>query len=155
MVYFVDPDATLAKPRLGQRVQVVGRFYKVWSDRDMNNQPADYLTFVARWPSFPGGPDATSPSIGREQLLILLVLLAAVAWFMVRRLRKLSLKPRPLRTRLHRTDDEDAHSHDHHLAGADEPVEADDQPALPSNPADALDALARQREQGDAPTESQ
>ncbi|MFG0335572.1 MAG: hypothetical protein ACF8TS_19615, partial [Maioricimonas sp. JB049] len=75
VVYFVDPDAAIAKPRLGQRVQVVGRFYKVWADRDLNNQPTEFLTFVARWPSFPGGADATSPSISREQLLILLVLL--------------------------------------------------------------------------------
>lgn len=154
VVYFVDPDATLAKPRLGQRVQVVGRFYKVWADRDMNNQPAEYLTFIARWPSFPGGPDATAPSTGRGQVLFLLVLLAGVVWFMVRRLRKMSLKPRPLGGRLHRAGDEDAHTREHHIADADEPAQADDQPALPKDPADALDALARKREQGDPPTES-
>ena len=86
VVYFVDSGGTLEAPAIGAGVRVVGRFYKVWADRDQDGNPARYLTFVARSPKVLGNP---VPEAGPSMLpMLLLVAVLGVVYILVRRMGK-------------------------------------------------------------------
>lgn len=86
VVYFVDPEGALEAPATGAGVRVVGRFYKVWADRDRDDQPARYLTFVARSPKvLSSHAAATGPPV---LPMLLLIAVLAVAYLFIRRMGK-------------------------------------------------------------------
>lgn len=132
VVYFVDPEGELKPPSRGAPVRTVGRFYKVWSDRDLANQPTPFLLFVARAPTaVTTAPAAKGMSMGAW--VVILVVLAG-AFYILRRYVVSLRHPKPLATR--RLAE----------AGRDQPAEDDQPTSLPDDPADALDALTRRSE---------
>jgi hypothetical protein len=118
--------------RGGERVRIAGRFFKVWQFVDRDGQPTPYLMFVGRSVRFDGraspSPVAAAPS---GAWLVSLIFLAALAgWFMMRRLARLSLRPRPLASRRRREH--------RNIKPPD---------GLPDDPADALKSM-QQRQGG-------
>ncbi len=83
VVYFVDPQDRLAAPLTGSHVRVVGRFYKVWADRDQAGNPARYLTFVARSPSV-AAADPAGQAIWLLPMMGVILALAVVYVFVRR-----------------------------------------------------------------------
>lgn len=86
VVYFVDPDGTLEAPNPGAEVRVVGRFYKVWSDRDQDGNPARYLTFVARTPKVLGA-HVPAPGLPMLPMLLVVAVLGGI-YLLIRRMGK-------------------------------------------------------------------
>ncbi len=132
VVYFVDPDNALAAPPRGTPVRTVARFFKVWTDRDLANQPTDFLLFVGRGPTRVA--EAVPPTgLGSWAWIVILAALAG-AFYVLRRYVVALRQPKPLATR---------------RQSADQAVSDDDDPdeGLPDDPAAALDAM-RQRYQG-------
>lgn len=95
VVYFVDPQGKLEAPATGADVRVVGRFYKVWADRDQLGNPARYLTFVAGPPKVAGG---RAPARNLSMLPMLLLIAAlGVVYVLIRRMGKPDQHDRPTR----------------------------------------------------------
>jgi len=136
VVYLVNQplDGDVRQPRVGQRVRVAARFYKVWDQRDLNNRPQQFLTFVGHALSFEptsGIYGGTGASEYWPVALGLLVALSA-AFFFGRRVLTMG-KPRPLPSRVVREPYEE-----------DEQQALDDEdPALPDDPDAALAELER------------
>lgn len=160
VVFLVDPEGRWHEhaPRVGQPVQVTGRFYKLWSIEDERGTLTDYVTFVGRDPRVlagraPIGGGGLGPEAGQMALLLGLALAALL--FVLWRSRTLSLGPRPLsRQQLRRADQGPAHvepRHDHH---AHQSGKVPDEPnaELPDDPVAALDELSRRRSEGQADT---
>ncbi len=132
IAYLVNPPtAADDPPRAGDRVRLVARFYKVWRDVDQNDQTRDYLTFVGHFATVPGGSGSTAPvdqssSIlpGMPALLGVIILLA-VGWVALRMAARKAPRHAPPQ-RDHR-----------------DPVTDERDPPLPSDAAEALDAMSR------------
>ena len=123
VVYFVDPDGTLEAPDTGAQVRVVGRFYKVWADRDQDSNPTRYLTFVARSPNVLG-THAPAPGLPMLPMLLLIAVLG-VAYLLIRRMGKHTDGGRTSRQLKPRTRDD----------------------VILSDPAEALERLAERHDQ--------
>ncbi|MEZ6189775.1 MAG: hypothetical protein R3C45_00610 [Phycisphaerales bacterium] len=122
VVYFVDPDGTLEAPAIGAGVRAVGRFYKVWADRDRDGTPARYLTFIARSPKVLGTP---APEAGGSMLpMLLLVAVLGVVYVLIRRIGKPDRHGPRTRSTRHRAPDD----------------------VILSDPAEALERLAERRD---------
>lgn len=80
VVYFVQAGEHLPEARVGQRVRAVAAFYKVWSDRDQNAAPTDFLTFVGRSATVMERGSA-GPGAGMAMGLILLVVVVLIVVF--------------------------------------------------------------------------
>jgi hypothetical protein len=135
VVYFVDPAGVIEAPGTGSRVRVVGRFYKVWADRDQDGKPARYLTFIARSPSTESvaAADPTGPVVW---FLPVMILGLVVVYVFVRRAgRTSSGDERQARRGAGSADD--AMLEDVAPARTDEP--------LPDDPAEALRRMAEQQ----------
>ncbi len=121
VVYFPDSEDSIKAPAVGAEVRTVGRFYKVWKDRDANGDRASYLTFIAGRPSVIGGQTGptTSPL---TPMLILVVILGGV--YVLLRIQTRRVTPaKPSHAHPTHTDD---HSQDpaealQHLADEHEP----------------------------------
>lgn len=152
VVYFVDPEGKMDAdpPRVGRPIRAAARFYKLWGDRDAEGNPATYLTFVGRSAtrvgsdsSASGGADGSS-SLSRALWIGPLVVVALAGYILLR----YTLRPRidrAVSSRLHGKAPETARD------GVRMAAEADDLrnlPAsdLPSDPAEAMEELARRRE---------
>ncbi|MFA9476874.1 hypothetical protein ACERK3_01075 [Phycisphaerales bacterium AB-hyl4] len=136
VVYFVDPAGELdaRPPRYGAEVELVGRFYKVWADRDADGRAWEYLTFVARSAEVisrgaGGGPGR---GMGGSMFVVMLMMLGALL-FVLWRVRGM-VRPR-VAERPRRELDEPG------LAAAGE----EEQAPLPNDPEAALAELARRR----------
>ncbi len=129
VVYLVDPAGVLASPPVGTRVRVAARFYKLWLDRDVTDQPTTYMTFVGRAPADVEPTTRTS----RTWLAAPAIAALLAAWFLVRRAigRRRGDAAR-LRT-AGRWRGQEADNHSEFAAGD----------RLPEDPAEALDALRR------------
>lgn len=134
VVYFVDPGGQLQAPPRGTPVRTAARFYKVWSDRDLANQPTPFLLFVARDPTVAAAAPA-SQGLGLGAWAVVLVALAA-AFYIMRRYVVSLRQPKPLATRRQAEPSSDTSQAD----------EQDSPESLPDDPADALDALTRHRD---------
>lgn len=123
VVYLVNPQNPFNPPRVGQRVRIPARFFNLWLDRDANNQPTTYPTFVGRSPQF-----ITQQQQGSSQALAAPILLAFLALaYLFWRLRR-SIK-RPLPRAAIRAS-----------SPTPEPTRTED---LPTDPAEALAELHR------------
>ncbi|MEX1015707.1 MAG: hypothetical protein WDZ31_03095 [Phycisphaeraceae bacterium] len=138
IVYFVDPDGQLTEqpPRPGAEVRLVGRFYKVWTDRDRSGEQWEYLTFIARSAEATrSGGRADTALPGGPTLFVMVLLLVAGLVFVLWRLRKMTgraIAPRRLRRSASASDLE-----------AMEETAADE--TLPDDPEQALAELERRR----------
>lgn len=74
VIYFPDPADLMPAPATGANVRVVGRFYKVWADTDINGEPTRYPAFVARYPQGVGGETAATTHPLTPMLLLIVVL---------------------------------------------------------------------------------
>lgn len=154
VVFLVDPEGEWHEraPRIGQRVQVTGRFYKLWSVEDERGVMTDYLAFVGRDPRvLTGRSPAAGEGLGPEagQMALLLGLALAALLFVLWRSRTLSLKPRPLARQQLRPREPAEGEAIPHREHAPPPEEVLDEPALPEDPVAALDELSRARDQRD------
>ena len=131
VVYFVDPDGELEAPLRGTPIRTVARFYKVWSDRDLANEPTPFLIFVGRTPTVVAVESSVQgPGMGGW----VLTLIALAAGFYILRRYVVGLRqPRPLATR-------------REFEAAIAEIEEDDPPSLTEDPAEALDTMSRQSE---------
>lgn len=118
VVFLVDILADKPTPRVGAHVKTVGRFYKVWHDRDQNGRPADYLTFVAGPVDVDGGWQRQGPSPAIPILLLTLGL--AAVYILIR-----------IHTRRY------THKSPQQVMLSDQPADP-----LPGDPAEALQRLA-------------
>ncbi len=136
-------------PKLGARVRLPARFYKLWPSRRLNDDPISYLLFVGHSAALLDAAVAApaSPSVGgngaaRFGVVIVVLVVAGGLLFMLRRMTRLSLSPRPLPSQLRRRADHDTRP-DVDPQPSTEPTE----PPLPENPADALAELDRRHDQ--------
>ncbi|MBI1335441.1 MAG: hypothetical protein GC164_00590 [Phycisphaera sp.] len=138
VVLLLDPPSDQARPKVGTRVRLPARFYKVWIGVNQFDQPKPYTLFVGRsLASVQAGytgptPPKVSPSQSVGVVLALVAIMGGAFW-MIRR----SLKVKPLRSSdhfRHRRDDDD---------GAD----TDDGPPLPEDPVEAMKELERRRKE--------
>lgn len=142
VVYLVNPSTTLENaPRPGARVRAIGRFYKVWRDVDRANNPTDYLVFVGN--SATVAPHTGLGTVSSGPMLPIAggILLLGIV-FMFVRARKISVKAKPLGTRVRREERVQAEK-----AGVIEEVEPD--PTLPKDPTAALEELERRKKMVD------
>lgn len=134
-LYVVVPEGVdLPAPRVGRRVRVPARFYKLWADEE-HQPPRSYLAFVTSAAAI--APDAG----GRAELpptamIVAVLALVAVFFFVMRRfsrVRDSAGRPEPVRDR---------------AAAARRAAEAEARtgPPLPEDPAAALDELRRRSE---------
>lgn len=136
VVYFVDPDGSMKAPRSGTRVQVVGRFYKVWADTDQHGKPARYLTFVARSASLTTAETPSPVFIILPTLAVILAL--AVVFILLRRAGRVA--QRRARSIHHKPELHD----DAMLSGSADTSVGE---PLPDDPAEALRQMAKRRDQ--------
>lgn len=152
LVWVLDPPANV---RRGAGVELVARFYKIWTTSAADDGAATaFLAFVGRGAASvsdgssgsagAGGPASLVPvnAPPMRYLLVLAGLLAVGVIFILRRGMKLSLEPRPLPSRRGR-DPEDADDRRRSRPPGDDTADLDDGPPLPENPADALEELSR------------
>ncbi len=142
VVYLVDGPPLAQTPRPGVRVRLLGRFYKVWRQPDQNHQPTDYLVFIGKTtaaaaPAQRYARYRTTPMQWNLRWVLLLLVVGVAAIYLLRRMTRLSMQPRPLPGQLRRRQER---AHAGQDAGAQERAD------LPRDPAAALDQLAR-REQ--------
>jgi hypothetical protein len=135
VVLLIDPMPPGEMPaRGGALVRLAARFFKVLQFVDRNGQPTSYLMFVGRSAQMDDAPAATPVAdmpTSRLWLVAMIFFVALAGWFMMRRLTRMSLKPSPLASR--------------RRADRDVVTPAED---LPTDPADALDALQRRHGDG-------
>ncbi len=122
LVYLLDSPAPADLPAVGSRVRTAGRFYKIWASEDLGGQRREYPTFVGRTATWearvrPDGWTMLLPLLGA--VLVLLVTYVVLRPMLTRR----RPMPRPAEP-------------------ADPVTEYD--PALPRDPAEALQCLAEQ-----------
>jgi len=143
VVYLVDQPIGegVKQPMAGQQVRVAARFYKVWSQRDLNNQPQRFLTFVGHSLTYEGLGPAPPITNNAWQLALGLLVMIGAALFFGRRMLSLG-KPRPLPSRVLRERDLD----DAVNAGQRDSEESDDEPDLPDDPDAALAELEKRAE---------
>ena len=143
VIFFVDPQATMPAPRQSQPVRVAARFYKVWRDRDANNQPSQFLVFVARSPRAEGGSEIGRGEANDGRVLVLLVLvlllilvpLLAILLWQARKAKRL---------RMIRRSEAHHGPADHHAPSGEA---GRFESHFPEDPAQALAELNRRREQ--------
>lgn len=145
VIYLTD---ALPPPDLGAKVRVQARFYKLWPARAADGEPVTYVTFVGHSAAVLDAPaprrrDATSgggsgPRLG---VMVTVALVVGALFFMLRRMTRLSLTPRPLPSQLRRQHDTEGRDSRHEPA--DDESDGEDGPPLPENPADALAELER------------
>jgi hypothetical protein len=130
---------------VGRRVRLPARFYKLWPSRTRREEPITYLTFVGHSAGVVGQSAAAAgtPTTGggiRTGVIISVVVVFGAFVFMLRRMTRLSLTPRPLPSQLRRRMETPLPT--------PEPEEEDQavDPTLPENPADALAELERRHE---------
>jgi len=75
VVYFPDLENAVKTPTTGADVRVVGFFYKVWADTDMNGEPTRFLTFVSPGP----GTASVATGAGISPLTPMVVLIVCLA----------------------------------------------------------------------------
>lgn len=135
VVLLIDPDDSLPSPRLGQRVRIAARFYKVWGDRDLEGRPTAFLTFVAR--SAQVEPSRRSDAgVTPTGAVLAGVLMLAVVWLLLRARRWWALGDAGRARR----DVEATRA----AARSPAPLHND----LPADPAQALEELMRRRQAG-------
>lgn len=139
IVAFVDPHDQIKPPRTGQRVTVVGRFYKLWQTTNLNHKPAHFLVFVARSPRIDKTVfqhSAAAVIVGMVILILFIVFIFLIAY--LRRDRPTARHARARDSASHRDRDT-----------LEDSGEADPAQPLPDDPAKALDELARRHEPHD------
>lgn len=136
VVYLVDPPTPVDRPPTpGTPVRLLARFYKVLSDRDMNGNPTDFLVFVGQSATVMSTPQRRSSSWHTTPIFVA-VLALAIVWLWLRT----RLKPRPIGPqRLARAEDRPRGTTPRHPP-EEEPIEN-----LPTDPAEALEALKQRR----------
>jgi hypothetical protein len=130
VVYLVDPTPSGDAPREGAFVRVVGRFYKVWEDRDAAGGVTRYPVFVGVSPAVPQwrADEGAWTTVIVAAVFVLAGGMVVLRWWTRRR-------GRP-RRRVR--------------AGAADSFEGDDE-ELPGDPAEALEQLEARRDiQGDS-----
>ena len=152
MVYFVDPEGVITPPRGGEgaRVRVVGRFYKLWTDRDASGRATMYPVVVAKeftleeraadgggLVGISGGTSGLASGGGgvAAVLVAAVVGLLMMLWWVRRAARSPgSAAARRERVRQRLLQDAERYADENDDASIDEP-------ALPEDPAEALRAL--------------
>ncbi len=150
VVLFVDSGGTMRPPAGGEgaRVRAVGRFYKVWEDRDATGAERRYPVFVARRAEVTragaggaGGAAARGAGAGSggasggAAALFAAVLGGAVLLFVVKRVTRRRVAAAPSR---HTVNDRARRERDANDGPDDD---EDSTPPLPSDPAEALERL--------------
>lgn len=153
LVYLVDPPDPQSAPRVGQRVRIAARYYKMLAARDLKDQMTSYLVFVGHGVSgrVRSNSDAgdSAGSSSPASLFVVVALLAAFYYFFVRRFLKMSLDPKPLASRRRRnaSREREEASDDHDGDDRDrDDQESDPYPPLPTDPGDALSELERRKD---------
>jgi hypothetical protein len=136
VVYLVDPPTPIDRPPApGTPVRLLARFYKVLSDRDMHGNPTDFLLFVGKSVTVTT-PPRTRSSAWHTAPIFVAVLALGIIWLWLRT----RSKPRPIGPqRFTRTEDRARGPTPRHPA-EEEPIED-----LPTDPAEALEALKQRR----------
>lgn len=139
LVYFVDPDGSIAAPKPGDEVRIAARFYRVWRVPDRDGRDFAFPTFVggAREVVAGGGGSGGGPGIGK--VVLILVVVAAGGFYGMRLMlakkssaqRARSEAMREARHREHEDDEEDI------------------DPDLPDDPAEALEYLQAKEKMND------
>jgi hypothetical protein len=128
LVYLLDSPPPADLPPAGSRVRAAARFYKVWSSEDLGGRQRDYQTFVGRsatWETRPDGWMIFMPLLGA--VLVLLVVYVLLRQTLGRR--------RATQPAVSRQD----------MARQAPPARsAGYDPALPRDPAEAMQRLAEQ-----------
>ncbi len=132
VVYFAGK---VARPRDRQRVRVVGRFFKLWTDVDAAGAETTYPVFVAApyWEPVGGA----APGAGWRVMVVLVLGLAAAFWSVRRALALARPAVRPVAVRPRLRSDPG-------------PGDAGEPALLPGDPAEALGVLHERREQAEA-----
>ena len=139
VVYFVDPMGEMVPPAGGEgaRVRTVGRFYKVWTDRDAAGAERRYPVFVARSAEVvQGGAGGGLPGgSGAATAVFAAVLVLAAVLFMVKRMGRQRRGVASRRPGLSHRAERDDPQHD------EVEDESEDVQPLPADPAEALERL--------------
>jgi hypothetical protein len=134
LVLLTDPPPV----RVGQRVRLPARFYKVWND-EAHQPPRAYAVLVGRGATLFRPPAGGSATPGAPALIVAAIALAGGGlWFWARRLARTRAslgEPRPWRTRAALAE-----------ARASSENEPQDGPPLPESPAAALEELERRHD---------
>ena len=160
IAYLADPPATM---KVGDKVRVVGRFYKIWrtylARGEVNEpfnfvvlvgqsaQPIDALTITAA--ASPSGTATSSTPGSVARMAALALLLLGIGFYAVRRYVKNAGGTGPgsgasLRAILEkRKQEREAREHDHVASNGD--AVAESQPPLPADPAEALLEMERRK----------
>jgi hypothetical protein len=142
VVYLTEPPSQRDRPRVGEPVQAVARFYKIWQQpRREDGEPALFVTFVGRTVAFdPTGVPEAEP-ISQQTLL---------KWGVSVGLAGMALVWTIARWRARQIASESARHRDVHvdesLAGQRKGDDLAGTP-LPSDPAEALDAMQRRNDE--------
>ncbi len=136
MVLLIDPAESLAPPPTGATVRVTARFYKLWGDRDLNDRPYEFLTFVAPAATVKLVETHTSPvpptdGVGGTPLLLLAIVTLAAGYIVAR----LYIGRTARRTATRRVRGE--------APTPSGPADSEASPALPPDPAEALARMDR------------
>jgi len=139
LVYFIDPDGSIAAPKPGDEVRIAARFYRVWRVPDRDGRDFSFLTFVGGAREVVTGGGGSGGSSGMGKIVLVLVVVAAGGFYGMRLLlakkssaqRARSEAMREARHREHEDDEEDI------------------DPDLPDDPAEALEYLQAKEQAND------
>jgi hypothetical protein len=142
VVYLTDPPSQRDRPRVGEPVQAVARFYKIWQQpRREDGEPALFVTFVGRTVVFDPTGVVESEPISQQTLL---------KWGVSVGLAGMALVWTIARWRARQIVTESARHRDVHVdetLAADRKGDDTSSPPLPSDPAEALDAMQRRNDE--------